>query len=99
MKYYYNFYRETLDDYIKFLKKKKIYKKNKIFFYENNVEKLYNWTNIEFKKSLNWFQNIKEKNKAIIKNIHLEKMNRWEYNPKKGVIYHKSKEFFVFEGK
>jgi dTDP-4-dehydro-6-deoxy-alpha-D-glucopyranose 2,3-dehydratase len=99
MKYYYNFYSETLDDYIKFLKKKKIYKKNKIFFYENSVEKLCNWTNIEFKKSLNWFQNIKKKNKAIIKNIHLEKMNRWEYNPKKGVINHKSKEFFVVEGK
>lgn len=99
MKYYYDFYRETLDHYVKFLKIKRIYKKNKIFFYENNVEKLYNWTNINFKKSLNWFYNIKKKNKSSIKNIHLEKMNKWEYNSKKGIIYHKSKEFFVVEGK
>ena len=32
MKYYYNFYRETLNDYIKFLKKKKFIKKIRYFF-------------------------------------------------------------------
>ena len=61
MKNYYESYKITFNDYIKFLKKKKIYKKKKIFFYENNVEKLFNWTNINFKKSLYWFYKIKKK--------------------------------------
>ena len=99
MKNYYESYKITFNDYIKFLKKKKIYKKKKIFFYENNVEKLFNWTNINFKKSLYWFYKIKKKNKASVKTIHLEKMNKWEYNKKKGIMSHKSKEFFIVEGK
>jgi hypothetical protein len=53
------------------------------------------WTNINFKKSLYWFYKIKKKNKSSVKRIHLEKMNKWEYNKKKGIISHKSKEFFI----
>ena len=92
-------YSNSLKKYIIFLKKNKLYKKRKKFFYENNIEKMSNWTNVNFKKTLNWYNKIKRSNKAIVKTVHLEKMKKWTYDKKKGVIKHSSGEFFHIEGK
>ena len=51
-------YSNSLKKYIIFLKKNKLYKKRKKFFYENNIEKMSNWTNVNFKKTLNWYNKI-----------------------------------------
>ena len=92
-------YSNFLKKYIIFLKKNKLYQKRKKFFYENNIEKMSNWTNVNFKKTLNWYNKIKRSNKAIVKTVHLEKMKKWTYDKKKGVIKHSSGEFFHIEGK
>ena len=92
-------YQTMLTDYLSYLKKKKIfYKKNQIL-YENTIEKLYNWTNSDIKKIINWYQNVRKIDKSVVKNIHLEKLKKWNYNKKKGIITHKSKKFFIVEGK
>jgi oxidase EvaA len=92
-------YLEAKKRYIDFLKKNNLYQIKKIFFYENNVEKMSNWTNYNFKKTLYWYLKIKSKNKTKVKSIHLEKMKKWTYNKHKGVITHDSGEFFCIEGK
>jgi oxidase EvaA len=92
-------FKETKSKYIDFLKTNKIYKSKNFFFYENNVEKMENWTNIDFKKTLKWYETARKKNKAKVKTIHLEKMKNWKYDKKKGVIVHESGEFFCIEGK
>ena len=92
-------YREVLQTYISFLKANNLYDPKKKFFYENNIEKFNNWANVDFKKNVNWYLKIKKNNKAIVKNIHLEKMKNWTYNKKTGVITHDSGEFFSIEGK
>ena len=66
---------------------------------ENTIEKMQNWTNVDFKKTIKWYDKIRKLNKAKITNIHLEKMKNWTYNKKKGVLYHNSGEFFHIEGK
>ena len=92
-------YQTMLSDYLSYLKKKKFfYKKNQIL-YENTIEKLYNWTNSDIKKIINWYQNVRKIDKSVVKNIHLEKLQKWNYNKKKGIITHKSKKFFIVEGK
>ena len=58
-----------------------------------------NWTKIDFKNTIRWYENIRKSNKAKISNIHLEKMKKWTYNKKKGILYHNSGEFFHIEGK
>ena len=45
-------YQDALKNYIHFLKKNKIYQNKKNIFYENNIEKMFNWTNVDFKKTL-----------------------------------------------
>jgi oxidase EvaA len=85
--------------YFHFLKENRIFQSKKTFFYENNVEKMSNWTGSDFKKVLNWYEKIRKKNKAKVKTIHLEKMKKWNYNKKKGIIVHSSGEFFCIEGK
>ena len=92
-------YETTLKNYLNFLKKNKLYEKKKIFFYENNIEKMSNWSNSNFAKTLNWYHKIRKSNKAKVKTIHLEEMKLWNYNKKKGVISHSSGEFFCIEGK
>ena len=92
-------FKETKIKYIDFLKANKIYQPKKIFFYENNVEKMQNWTDVDFKKTLKWYESTRKKNKAKVKTIHLEKMKNWKYDKKKGVIVHTSGEFFCIEGK
>ena len=93
------FFRKTLKNYINYLKKNKLFKRKQLFFYENNIEKMENWTNSDFKSKLFWFHQIKKKNKARVSTIHLEKMNEWIYDKRKGVIKHESGEFFCIEGK
>ena len=73
-------------EYLLFLRKKKIFKKSNIFFYENTIEKMKNWTNIDFKKTIKWYEKIRKLNKAKVKTIHLEKMKKWTYDKKKGVL-------------
>ena len=92
-------YKDSLKIYINFLKKNKLYHKKKKFFYENNIEKMSNWTNIDFNKTLKWYNKIKSSSKANVKTVHLEKMKKWVYDKKKGVIKHTSGEFFHIEGK
>ena len=76
-------YQTMLVDYIKYLKKKKIfYKKNQIL-YENTIEKLNNWKNSDIKKIIKWYQSVRKIDKSVVKNIHLEKLNKWNYNKKK----------------
>ena len=99
MKKKYFTYQETLKKYILFLKKNKLYQERKKFFYENNIEKMFNWTNVDFKKTFRWYNNIKKSNKAVVRTVHLEKMNKWIYDNKKGVLKHSSGEFFHIEGK
>lgn len=92
-------FNKTLNDYIFFLKTKKIYNLKNKFFYENNVEKLSNWSNSDFSKTLKWYQSIKKMNKTKVRTINLEKMDKWIYDKRKGVIRHNSGEFFKVEGK
>jgi len=93
------FFKKRLKDYIDYLKKNKLFKKKQLIFYENNIEKIENWTNSDFKSKLLWYNQIKKNNKAKVKTIHLERMNKWIYDNKKGVIKHESGEFFCIEGK
>ncbi len=99
MKKNYLNYSSAIKSYIYFLKKNKLYDKRKIFFYENNIEKMSNWKNVDFKETLRWYNKIKNLNKTKVKTIHLEKMRKWSYDKKKGVIKHDSGEFFHIEGK
>jgi oxidase EvaA len=92
-------FKMALEKYINYLKKNRLYNNKNLFFYENNIEKMYNWKKSNFKSNLNWYYKIKKKNKATVKTIHLEKMNKWIYDDKKGVIKHNSGEFFCIEGK
>jgi len=92
-------YQTTLLNYIYFLKKIKLYQKRKSFFYENNIEKMFNWSGSDFKKTFNWYQKIRNSDKTKVKTIHLEEMKKWIYDKKKGVIRHSSGEFFCIEGK
>ena len=79
----YNF---TKKIYLDFLKQNNLYQSKKIFFYENNIEKMSNWSNSDFKKTLNWYNKIRKLNKTKVKNIHLEEMDKWNYDKKKGII-------------
>ena len=92
-------FNSTLKTYIIFLKRNRLYDRKKIFFYENNIEKLKNWTNLDFRKNVEWYKKIKKNNKAVVQNVHLEKMKKWTYDKKKGTISHDSGEFFCIEGK
>ena len=91
-------YKETLLKYIYFLKKEKIFEKKNIFKYENTIEKMNNWTNSSFRKNLGWYNSIKKNCKAKINKIHLEKLEKWKYDKKKGRFYHTSGGFFSIEG-
>ena len=92
-------YQTMLSDYLSYLKKKNFFNKKNQILYENTIEKLYNWTNSDIKKIINWYQNVRKIDKSVVKNIHLEKLQKWNYNKKKGIITHKSKKFFIVEGK
>ena len=92
-------YEVMLKDYINYLKKKKIYEKKNEIFYETTVEKLHNWKNTDIKKILNWYEQVRKTDKSKVSNVHLEKLNKWQYDKKKGTISHKSKKFFIVEGK
>ena len=91
-------YNQQLSLYIDYLKKNKIFKKKHYLKYEFFIEKLKNWKNSNFDEIFNWYLKIKKKNKAKIKLVHLEKLNKWEYDKIKGVISHKSGGFFSIIG-
>ena len=92
-------FNKIMETYIVLLKKNNLYDKRKKFFYENNIEKMNNWTNVNFKRTLKWYNEIKKSNKAKVQNIHLEKMRNWTYDRSKGIISHNSGKFFSIEGK
>ena len=70
-------YQTMLGDYLSYLKRKKIYFKKNQIQYENTIEKLYNWKNSDIKKIVNWYQYVRKIDKSVVKNIHLEKLNKW----------------------
>ena len=37
-----------------------------------------NWTNVDFKKTINWYEKIRKSNKAKVSNVHLEKMKKMD---------------------
>ena len=92
-------FKNTLKDYIVFLKKKRKYFSKDRFVHENNIEKLNNWSGSNFKNTLKWYYDVKKNNKAKVKSVHLEKMKKWKYDKKKGIIKHVSGGFFKLEGK
>ena len=92
-------FENSLNKYIFFLKTNKLYQSKKKIFYENNIEKMSNWTDTNFAKTLSWYNKIRNSTKATVKTVHLEKMKKWIYDKKKGVIKHASGEFFHIEGK
>ena len=79
----YNF---TKKIYLDFLKQNNLYQSKKIFFYENNIEKMSNWSNSDFKKTLNWYNKIRKLNKTKVKNIHLEEMDKWNYDKNNFIV-------------
>ena len=93
-----NLFRLELDKYIFFLKKNNLYEKKKKINYEFNIEKIKNWTGKDFKENLKWFNKQKKNCKAIINYKHLENLKKWEYDKKKGIIYHTSGGFFSIVG-
>ena len=92
-------YQFMLDDYITYLKKKKFFVKKNQIFYENTIEKIHNWKNTDIKKIIKWYENIRKIDKSKVYSVHLEKLNRWNFNKKQGNISHQSKKFFIVEGK
>ncbi len=93
-----NNYDQKLSEYINFLKKEKIYEKKNLLKYELTLEKLQNWNNSNFNEIFKWYLKIKKNNKAKIRFQHLEKLQKWNYNKQKGIIYHVSGGFFSIVG-
>ena len=60
-------FKNTLKDYLVFLKTKKRYESKDRFRHENNIEKLNNWSGSNFKKTLKWYFDVKKNNKAKVK--------------------------------
>ena len=87
-----------LQNYLNYLKKEKIFNNKNLISYEINVEKLQNWSIVDFKDHLNWYIKVKKKNKSKISFKHLEFMDKWVYHKKKGVLSHESKGFFSIVG-
>ena len=83
---------------IKFLKKNNIFHKSNLMKYENLVEVSKNFTNVNFKKKYYWYQNVKKRNKSIIKLKKINLLDNWVYNENKGTIDHKSGQFFSIIG-
>ena len=65
MKTYQQEFEKIKKEYLGFLIKKKIFKKKNIFFYENTFEKMRNWTNVDFKKTINWYEKIRKSQKKF----------------------------------
>ena len=53
-------FKNTLKDYLVFLKTKKRYESKDRFRHENNIEKLNNWSGSNFKKTLKWYFDVKK---------------------------------------
>ena len=94
-----NKFDRILTEYVDFLKKKNLYKKELAIEYEHSVEKLYNWkSKTDLKQLSTWFNKIKKNHTAEIKFRKIDQLNDWIYDKKKGIIRHKSKKFFKIIG-
>ena len=74
---------------IKFLKKNNLFNKSNLIKYDNLIEVSKNFTNIPFKKKYSWYQQVKRKNKSIVKFKKIQNLKNWIYNKDKGIISHK----------
>ena len=95
-----NKFDKILSEYVDFLKKKNLYKKELAIEYEHSVEKLYNWkskTGLMVQLAA-WFRKIKKNHPAVIKFRKIDQLKDWVYDNKKGIIRHKSKKFFKIVG-
>ena len=88
-------YKRTLKLYKEFLKKNKIYKKEKKFFYEITIERIKNWTNTKFETRIFWYKKIVKNNKAKIFFKNLNNLDKWIIKNDKKEIFHESKKFFL----
>ncbi len=94
-----NKFDKILSEYVDFLKKKNLYKKELAIEYEHSVEKLYNWKSKTGQRQLAaWFRKIKKNHPAVIKFRKIDQLKDWVYDNKKGIIRHKSKKFFKIVG-
>ena len=60
-----NKFDKILSEYVDFLKKKNLYKKELAIEYEHSVEKLYNWrSKTDLKQLAAWFIKIKKKSSS-----------------------------------
>ncbi len=88
----------TLNDYINFLKAKKIYRKSNHLKYEFAIEKMCNWKNSNFVNNYKWYREQKNLCKAKLSYKHLENLDKWIYNKSQGIIHHESGGFFSVVG-
>ncbi len=92
-------FNKTLENYLIFLKENNNFKKKNLINYSTSLERSGNWkSKDELKSIIDWYELAKKKNKAKIKKINLDKMNKWNFDYKNGSYYHESKSFFKIEG-
>ena len=49
----------------------------------NESPKINLFVKIDINKIINWYHNIRKIDKSVVKNVHLDKLNKWNYNKKK----------------
>lgn len=65
--------------------------------YEFLFEKLYVHNSSTISKNLKWFNSFKNKKYSLVKK-NLFQLKDWNYDMRKGIIFHQSKKFFTIEG-
>ena len=80
--------------FINFLKQNKLYKEDNDLVYENFIEKMENFSKYPFSSKFKWYLSIKNKCIAKISNKKIDALSNWNYDKKKGSLYHKSGKFF-----
>jgi len=92
-------FNNALENYLDFLKKNNIFKKKNLINYSTSLERIENWkSKNELKSIINWYDWVNKRNKAKIKRIKLDKMNKWNFDHENGFYFHESKSFFRIEG-
>lgn len=92
-------FNKTLENYLNFLKENSNFQKKNLINYSTSLERTDNWKNKnELKSIINWYELVRKKNKAKIKKINLDEMNKWNFDHKNGSYYHETKSFFKIEG-
>ena len=84
--------------FINFLKQNKLYKEDNDLVYENFIEKMENFSKYPFSSKFKWYLSIKNKCIAKISNKKIDALSNWNYDKKKGSLYHKSGKFFSIIG-